>query len=70
MSEASYPDALAAKVAEQLASAEIVRFDADDIWGGALQATFFQGVVDYLANPSDLDSILADIEEVAVQQLE
>jgi alpha-glucoside transport system substrate-binding protein len=70
VSEASYPDALAAKVADQLTSAEIVRFDADDIWGGALQATFFQGVLDYLANPSDLDSILADIEEVAVQQLE
>ena len=65
----SYPDALAAKVAEQLTSAEIVRFDADDIWGGDLQATFFQGVLDYLADPSRLDSILEDIEAVAAQQL-
>jgi alpha-glucoside transport system substrate-binding protein len=70
VSEASYPDALAAKVAEQLTSADIVRFDADDIWGGALQAAFFQGVLDYLANPSELNSILADIEAVATQQLE
>ncbi len=66
---ASYPDALAAKVAEQLTSADIVRFDADDIWGGDLQAAFWQGVLDYLANPSELGSILADIEAIAVQQL-
>jgi alpha-glucoside transport system substrate-binding protein len=70
VSEASYPDALAAKVAEQLTFAEIVRFDADDIWGGALQAAFFQGVLDYLTNPSELDSILTYIEKVAAQQLE
>lgn len=70
VSEASYPDALAAKVAEQLTSAKIVRFDADDIWGGALQAAFFQGILDYLAIPSELDRILSDIEAVASQQLE
>jgi len=69
VSLASYPDALAARVAEQLTSAEIVRFDADDIWGGDLQAAFFQGVLDYLADPSELDSILAVIEVVAEQQL-
>jgi alpha-glucoside transport system substrate-binding protein len=66
----SYPDALAAKVAEQLTEAEFFRFDADDIWGGDLQAAFWQGVLDYLADPSELDSILADIEAVAAQQLE
>jgi len=70
VSPASYPDALAAKVAEQLTSADIVRFDADDIWGGDLQAAFFEGVQDYLADPSELDTILADIEAVAAQQLE
>ncbi len=45
-------------------------FDADDTWGGDLQAAFWQGVLDYLADPSELDSILADIEAKAVQQLE
>jgi len=69
VSLASYPDALAAKVAEQVTSAEIVRFDADDIWGGDLQAAFWQGILDYLADPSELDSILQDIEAVAAQQL-
>jgi len=56
VSLASYPDALAAKVAEQLTSAEIVRFDADDIWGGDLQAAFYRGVLDYLADQSRLNS--------------
>lgn len=66
----SYPDALAAKVAEQLTSAEIVRFDADDMWGGDLQDAFYRGVLNYLADPSRLDSILEDIEAVAAEQLE
>ena len=69
VSLASYPDALAAKVAEQVTSAEIVRFDADDIWGGDLQAAFWQGILDYLADPAKLDSILQEIEAVAAQQL-
>jgi len=69
VSLARYPDALAAKVAEQVTSAEIVRFDADDIWGGDLQAAFWQGVLDYLADPTELDSILQEIEAVAAQQL-
>jgi len=69
VSESSYPDVLAAKVAEQLSHAEIFRFDADDMWGGDLQAAFFQGVLDYLADPASLDTILGDIEAVAAQQL-
>ncbi|MFQ5858302.1 MAG: ABC transporter substrate-binding protein [Anaerolineae bacterium] len=60
----SYPDGLAAKAAEQLTSAEIARFDADDLWGGDLQAAFFQGVLDFLADPLELDSILNNLEAV------
>jgi alpha-glucoside transport system substrate-binding protein len=65
----SYPDPLSAKVAEQLTSANIFRFDADDIWGGDLQAAFFEGITGYLADPSALDRILEDIEAVSAQQL-
>ncbi|MFC2039516.1 carbohydrate ABC transporter substrate-binding protein, partial [Chloroflexota bacterium] len=67
---ASYPDALAARAAEQLTSADIVRFDADDVWGGDLQAAFYRAILDYLADPLALDSILASIEAVAAQQLD
>jgi alpha-glucoside transport system substrate-binding protein len=58
----SYPDAVAGAQAEQLATAELFRFDLDDAIGGALQQAFFQGVTQYLASPSDLDSILSNIE--------
>jgi alpha-glucoside transport system substrate-binding protein len=65
----SYPDPLAAKAAQQLTSASVFRFDADDIWGGELQAAFWKGILDYLADPSRLDSILQEIEAAAVRQL-
>jgi alpha-glucoside transport system substrate-binding protein len=64
----NYPDPLAAKVAQQLTSARIFRFDADDIWGGELQAAFWRGILDYLEDPSRLDSILQEIEAVAARQ--
>ena len=65
----NYPDPLAAKVAEQLTSARIFRFDADDIWGGELQDVFWKGILDYLEDPTSLDSILQEIEAVATDQL-
>jgi alpha-glucoside transport system substrate-binding protein len=58
----SYPDAVARAQAEQLAGAELFRFDLDDAIGGALQLAFFDGVTQYLANPDNLDSILEGIE--------
>jgi alpha-glucoside transport system substrate-binding protein len=66
----SYPDPLAAKAAQQLTDAQIFRFDADDIWGGELQAAFWKGILDYLTDPSRLDSILQEIESVAARQLD
>ena len=65
----NYPGPLAAKVASQLTSARIFRFDADDIWGGELQDAFWKGILDYLEDPSRLDSILREIETVAAEQL-
>ncbi len=58
----SYPNAVARAQAEQLANAEVFRFDLDDAIGGALQLAEFDGVTQYLANPDDLDNILAGIE--------
>jgi alpha-glucoside transport system substrate-binding protein len=65
----NYPDPLAAKVAQQLTNAQIFRFDADDIWGGELQNAFLRGILEYLEDPSRLDSILQQIEAVATEQL-
>jgi len=58
----AYPSTVARAQAEQLTAAELFRFDLDDAIGGALQLAFFDGVTQYLANPDDLDDILAGIE--------
>ncbi len=60
----AYPDPIAQAQARQLSEAKVFRFDLDDAIGGELQAAFFVGVTEYLANPGDLDDILANIEAV------
>ena len=58
----AYPNVVARAQAEQLAGAEVFRFDLDDAIGGALQLAEFAGVTEYLTSPDDLDSILSGIE--------
>ena len=58
----AYPDETARAAAEQLLDAEPFRFDLDDAIGGATQQAIFAGVTEYLANPSQLDTILQNIE--------
>lgn len=58
----AYPDDVARNLAEQLLEVETFRFDLDDALGGATQQAIFQGVTQYLANPGQLDSILANIQ--------
>jgi alpha-glucoside transport system substrate-binding protein len=60
-----YPDPLSAKVAKLLTTSSIFRFDADDLMPAEVQNTFWKGIMDYLRNPHDLESILKRIEEVA-----
>ena len=65
----NYEDPIDRKVAEQLVNASLFRFDADDIWGGDLQATFWNGILGYLGDPGSLDKVLGDVEAAAVNQL-
>ena len=58
----AYPDPVTRTGAERLTQAEVFRFDLDDFFGGALQRTFWAGVLNYLADPDTLDNSLADIE--------
>jgi alpha-glucoside transport system substrate-binding protein len=60
-----YPDPISAKAAEQLTESAIFRFDADDLMPGEVQAAFFKAILDYLQNPANLDTYLADVEAVA-----
>jgi alpha-glucoside transport system substrate-binding protein len=66
----AYPDAVARALAEQLTEATLFRFDLDDAIGGALQQAYFVGVTEYLANPDDLDDILAGIEASRGEEVE
>jgi alpha-glucoside transport system substrate-binding protein len=58
----SYPDPVARRLADQLINADVFRFDLDDAIGGALQQAEFQGVTQFISDPSQLDSILENIE--------
>jgi len=60
-----YPDALTRAAAQQLTGATLFRFGAGDSMPSAVQTAWWAGVLSYLQNPSQLDSILADIESVA-----
>ena len=62
----AYTNPLARLAAEQLTDATVFRFDADDNMPSAVQKAFWKGTLDYLQAPLQLDSILADIETIAV----
>jgi alpha-glucoside transport system substrate-binding protein len=59
-----YPDALTKRAASILNQTEIVVFDASDMMKPQMNAAFWTAIVSYVNKPSDLDSILADLEKV------
>jgi alpha-glucoside transport system substrate-binding protein len=61
----TYPDELSRKAAEQLTESEIFRFDADDAMPAEVQNAFWEGLLEYIQNPNQLDQILQNIENVA-----
>ncbi len=61
----AYPNVLTRNAAQQLTGATLFRFGAGDSMPSAVQHAWWAGVLSYLQNPSQLDSILANIESVA-----
>jgi alpha-glucoside transport system substrate-binding protein len=61
----AYPDVLTRDAAKQLTEATLFRFGAGDSMPSAVQTAWWAGVLSYLQDPSQLDSILANIESVA-----
>jgi len=59
----AYPDPLSKQAAKLLLAANPPEFDAGDLQTNALQTAFFAGVVAYISNPGQLDSILNDLEK-------
>jgi len=61
-----YPDIVTQNAARQLSTAAIFRFSQDDAMPSAVENQFWAGVLSYLQHPEQLDSILQNIESVAV----
>jgi alpha-glucoside transport system substrate-binding protein len=60
-----YPDPISQKSAEQLLSASLFRFGAGDSMPGSMQTAWWAGILQYLQDPTKLDSILASLESTA-----
>lgn len=59
-----YPDALTKRAADILNKSEMIVFDASDMMPSAMNAAFWTACVNYVADPSSLDTILANLEKV------
>ncbi len=59
-----YPNALSKSAAQILTSAELTVFDASDMMPSKMNTAFWAGVVSFVSNPGDLDSILQELESV------
>ncbi len=60
-----YPDLLTQQIADMLARASAVRFDASDLMPEAVNSAFWKGTLDYVQNPANLDNVLTTIERAA-----
>jgi alpha-glucoside transport system substrate-binding protein len=59
-----YPDDISKRSAELLANAKIFAFDASDLMPSAMNTAFWSAILDYVKNPGNLDSILANLDKV------
>lgn len=62
----AYPNAVAAAAAKQLTSATTFRFGAGDIMPPQVQQQWWKGMLTFIGNTSQLDSVLSDIESTAM----
>lgn len=60
----SYPDDISKRSAEILANSKIFRFDGSDLMPVAMNDSFWKAILDYVKDPSQLDSILANLDTV------
>ena len=60
----NYPDDIAKRSAALLTGAKIFAFDASDLMPEAMNNAFWSGILDYVKDPSSLDSILANLDTV------
>jgi alpha-glucoside transport system substrate-binding protein len=61
----AYPDVVSANTAKQLINATSFRFSQDDSMPSAMENAYWKATLNYIQNPSSLDSILASLESTA-----
>jgi alpha-glucoside transport system substrate-binding protein len=59
-----YPDDISKRSAAILTNAKIFAFDASDLMPTAMNDAFWKGIVQYVKDPTQLDSILANLDTV------
>jgi alpha-glucoside transport system substrate-binding protein len=59
-----YPDPISRETARALLNARNVRFDASDLMPEAMNNAFWTAILNYVQNPGNLDSILANLDRV------
>ena len=62
----AYPNDVQRAAGKQLSQAPIFRNSPDDLMPQAMETAFWKGVLDYISNPSQLNSILSTLESTAV----
>jgi alpha-glucoside transport system substrate-binding protein len=63
----SYPNSVEQRAAQALTSAPTVRYGAGDIMPPAVQAAWWQGVLTFIQDQSQLNSVLSTLESTAQQ---
>ena len=61
----AYPDPVAAHSAKMLTGASVFRYGADDLMPPAMETAYWKGMLSYIQNPGQLDSILSGLEASA-----
>jgi alpha-glucoside transport system substrate-binding protein len=62
----SYPDDISKRSAALLQDAKIFVFDASDLMPSAMNSAFWNGIVQYVKSPDQLDAILAELDKAQV----
>ncbi len=67
ISLADYPDPVARQSAQVLTTATAVQLSVGDLIPASLQAAYWKGLLTYIADPEQLDSVLSSLEATAQQ---
>ncbi len=59
----SYPDDISKRSAALLQDAKVFVFDASDLMPSAMNSAFWNGIVQYVKSPDQLDAILAELDK-------